>query len=130
MNRVDISTETVLLSKALYNVGNAQKFFISIASSDNVIPSARRMMNRNAQVLGRVLTDLKTSISYETARILEAEVENWESLSIESVFDYMAMMNHEERERVESFCKAITDERKRLKAKGVMNPVHFSNRKN
>lgn len=96
--QVATKEQTYMLSKYFYFLKNAQHYLEAIANDDNTHSMSRRKFKDYASRIQWLFTDLYTRLDRESADMLKAETDTYETLVFDSVFQQMMLMSPQQRE--------------------------------
>ena len=102
-----MNNNTYLLTKGIFNIENAAKFFDTVKQE---LPPRARNRHKLAVYVQRlrwIIQDILTTVPAEMAQQLRSDFTGWDTLAFESVFDEMLQMDPEQRAVMEEAAKAI-----------------------
>jgi len=117
MQRTESSNETVMnFKKVLMNCANNIKYCDQIIIEENLKMDAKDFMNAIISRNKWIIRELELRTSKEFAEIIKKEIsDNDESISFQNVIDMMALMDDDDRLKLEDFANEILQSKKQIK---------------
>lgn len=95
------STLTFNLAKGLYHVRNALHYFEHIHASKLCTGKSRHLIGIQANKLRSIITDIKHSVTPESADILQKEMDT-DTMVFESIYEKLLLLDEKQRWEIES----------------------------
>jgi hypothetical protein len=112
-----MQNETYLIAKGFYNISNTAKYFDAIIKSKETLPPTKHIIGNYKKKLDWIINDITTTMTARVSHLFRKEMETFETLSFENVFDEMIAMTEDERLEIEAYCKEVKKRREHGKAK-------------